>query len=184
MTVLLRPYVTADFEVLRNWFSDEASVVQWAGPDMRFPLDPVQFSKIQQETEGAAPGRWMLSGLVGETVAAHAQVALDWQHGVARLARVTVSPAFRGKRLAQPFLRQIVDRVFAQEVFVRLELNVYTSNTAAIATYSRLGFVEEGVRRSSVKVGAERWDTAILALLRDEYDVIRTSAAGDVAVPE
>ena len=35
-----------------------------------------------------------------------------------------------------------------------------------------------------VKVGAERWDTAILALLRDEHDVIRASAAADVTVPE
>ncbi|PTM94352.1 GNAT family N-acetyltransferase [Mycoplana dimorpha] len=183
MTVLLRPYVAADFAALRNWFPDEASVVQWAGPDMRFPLDPAQFSEMQQETEGAVPGRWMFSGLVGDTLAAHAQVALDWQHGVARLARVAVSPEFRGKRLAQPFLRQVVDRVFAQEAFVRLELNVYTFNAAAIATYMRLGFVEEGVRRSSVRVGAERWDTAILALLRQEYDVTRGSAADDAAVP-
>lgn len=183
MTVLLRPYLTSDFEALRNWFPDKASVVQWAGQDMRFPLDPAQFAQMQQETEGAAPGRWMCSGLVAGTVAAHAQVVLDWQHCVARLARVAVSPAYRGKRLAQPFLRQVIDRVFAQEAFVRLELNVYTFNTAAIATYRRLGFVEEGVRRSSVKVGEERWDTAILALLRDEYDVIRASAAGDVAVP-
>ncbi|MBD9373497.1 GNAT family N-acetyltransferase [Rhizobium sp. ARZ01] len=170
MTVLIRPYAPGDFDVICTWFPDEASAVQWGGPDVRYPLDPAQFAAMQQETEGDTPGRWMFTGVAGEAVAAHAQVVLDWRHGIGRLARVAVSPAFRGKGLALPFLRQVVGRVFEQAAMERLELYVYTFNAAAIATYRRLGFVEEGVRRSSVKVGAERWDTAIFALLREESD--------------
>jgi len=71
--------------------------------------------------------------------------------------------------LAVPFLSQIRDSVFGMAEFERLELNVYTFNQAAIRAYKRLGFVEEGCRRSSVRVGQARWDTAIYGLLRSEW---------------
>lgn len=167
--VSVRPYLAADFHAVRTWFPDPASAIQWAGPDIRIPLEMADFDRMLEETRGQAAARWMLTGVSHEDVSAHAQVVLDWKNGVARLARVAVNPAFRGKGLALPFLRQVVSRVFEPAAFERLELNVYTFNVAAIATYRRLGFVEEGVRRSSVKVGEERWDTAIYGMLREEY---------------
>ncbi|MCY1227783.1 Acetyltransferase [compost metagenome] len=76
----------------------------------------------------------------------------------------------RGRGLARPFLREVTERFFADPAFERLELNVYTFNEAAIRTYRSLGFREEGVRRSSAKVGDVRWDTAIYGLLRNEWN--------------
>ncbi|MDK1374302.1 MULTISPECIES: GNAT family protein [unclassified Sinorhizobium] len=153
---------------LPAWFPTLQSLIQWGGPDVRFPLDKGQIEGMVAETSGFEAKRWIFSGLVRGVVAGHAQVALDWQNGVARLSRVAVNPLFRGQGLARPFLRLVVQRVFAAPVFERLELNVYTFNGAAIRTYLGLGFIEEGVRRSSVKVGDERWDTAIYGLLRSE----------------
>jgi RimJ/RimL family protein N-acetyltransferase len=106
---------------------------------------------------------------VGEldgVVAAHAQAALDWRYGVARLARICISPSLRGRGFAVPFLQQIIRAIFADPTFERIELNVYTFSQAAIETYRKLGFVEEGIRRSAVKVGNARWDSAILGPLR------------------
>jgi RimJ/RimL family protein N-acetyltransferase len=82
---------------------------------------------------------------------------------------VGVAPAARGRGLAVPMLRLVLERAFAWPEIERVELNVYTWNTPAIRAYARLGFVHEGVRRSSVKVGPERWDTAIMGLLRAEW---------------
>nr|WP_313618177.1 GNAT family protein [Agrobacterium sp.] len=53
-----------------------------------------------------------------------------------------------------------------------MELNVYTWNAPAIRTYAKVGFVPEGVRRSSVQVGDERWDTAIMGMLRAEWGAL------------
>jgi len=103
-------------------------------------------------------------GLVG-----HAQLGLNWRHGLAALSRVGLAPAARGRGLAVPMLRLVVERAFAWPEIERVELNVYTWNMPAIRAYARLGFVHEGVRRSSVKVGPERWDTAIMGLLRAEW---------------
>lgn len=81
-----------------------------------------------------------------------------------------MSPAMRGRRLSIPMLRLVLAEAFADAAIERLELNVYSWNVAAIRTYSKLGFVPEGVRRSSVKVDDERWDTAIMGMLRREWD--------------
>ena len=152
---------------LPSWFSTPEALAQWGGSGLSFPLDTDQIEAMLIETRTAPPLRLAFVGLIeGETVA-HAQVALDWTDGVARLARFVVAPAYRGQGLARPFLSDVFARLDAVGVFPRLELNVYTFNTSAIALYESLGFVREGVRRSSVKVGNARWDTAIYAIVRE-----------------
>ena len=164
----LQTFSSNGIDELRNWFADEASLIQWGGPEVRFPLDREQLQAMLDEGEGARPKRWLFNGVRDGAVFAHTQAALDWRHGVARLGRVAVKPAFRGQGLAAPFLQLIIDRLFQQPEFERVELHVYTFNTVAIRTYEALGFRQDGVRRSSVRVGAERWDTAIFGLLRGE----------------
>ena len=132
-------------------------------------MDAAQLEQSLEESTRRPPARLIWAGELETSVIAHASVALDWRHGVARLGRVCIAPAYRGRGLAVPFLSQIRDSVFGIVDFERLELNVYTFNDAAIRTYRRLGFIEEGVRRSSVRVGQARWDTAIYGLLRSEW---------------
>jgi RimJ/RimL family protein N-acetyltransferase len=162
----IRPFTESDFGVVRAWFPTEPALIQWGGPDIRFPLTDLQLAEMHREGDGQRPNRWLLSGVMGASIVAHSQVALDWRHGVARLSRVAINPDFRGRGLAILFLEKIIALIFDRSEFVRIELNVYTFNTAAIKTYRKLGFAEEGVRRSAVKVGMERRDTAMFGLLR------------------
>ncbi len=78
-------------------------------------------------------------------------------------------PEARGLGLAAPFLTEVIATVFGGTVFERLELNVYTFNTAAIRTYKKLGFVCEGVWRSLAKMEGERWDAAHYSMIRSGY---------------
>ena len=158
-----------DFATIIGWFADEAALVQWGGPEVRFPLDERQLQRMLDDGRGQPPRRLLWVGAIDGSVVAHAQVACDWRHGVARLARVCVDPASRGRKIGRRFLGSIVDTIFRDPAFERIELNVYTFNHAAIAVYRSLGFVQEGNRRSAVRVGAERWDSAIFGLLRTEY---------------
>ena len=161
-------FTATEFSELASWFTSEKDVVQWGGPELTFPLDEKQMAAMLAEGNGTSPDRWLFSGVQQGNIVSHAQVALDWRHGVARLGRVAVNPQWRGKRIAAVFLRNIIKKVFAEPEFIRLELSVYTFNQGAINIYRKLGFREEGVRRSSVRVGNERWDTAIYAILRSE----------------
>lgn len=164
----LRPFGTADFDPLSKWFADERSLVQWGGPEVRHPLDHMQLEMMLREAVGSNPRRWLFSGEVGGILMGHTQVALDWHQGLARLSRIAVAPSFRGLGLARPFLQAVLDDILAIPGFERIELNVFTFNEPAMRLYRSLGFVEEGVRRRAVKVGSDRWDTAIYGLLRDD----------------
>jgi RimJ/RimL family protein N-acetyltransferase len=166
--VLIRPLERSDFQTIISWFSSEAALVQWGGPDVRFPLDELQLAEMAEQAQQTPPLRRLWVAELDGVVAAHAQAALDWRHGVARLARFCIRSSLRGRGLAVPFLQQIIRTIFADPTFERIELNVYTFNEAAIKTYRKLGFVEEGIRRSAVKVGKARWDSAIFGVLRAE----------------
>lgn len=100
----------------------------------------------------------------------HVQIAFDWRNGNVNIGRVAVAPQWRGQGLARPMMQLVLSEAFAIEEIERVELNVYTWNAAAIATYKRLGFRAEGVRRSSTRVGAQRWDSMMMSLLRPEAD--------------
>ena len=152
---------------LPTWFSTPEALAQWGGSTLRFPLDAVQIDAMLAETQTEPPLRLAFAGIVEHDTAAHAQLVLDWTDGIARLARFAIAPRYRGQGLARPFLTEIFDRLDDIGAFPRLELNVYTFNTPAIALYESLGFEREGVRRSSVRVGDARWDTAIYAIIRE-----------------
>lgn len=165
----LVPFQADHFSTLAGWFSSEADVVQWGGPLMRYPLDVPQMQALLDECRTEPPHRyaWM-AGDSGQLVG-HIELGLDWRNGNAILQRVIIGPPFRGRGLAEPMVRQVMKQAFSIPQIARLELNVYTFNTPAIKAYKRLGFVHEGTRRASTLVGEERWDTAVMAILREEY---------------
>jgi RimJ/RimL family protein N-acetyltransferase len=172
--MLIRPLARSDFAAILAWFPTEAALIQWGGPAVVFPLDEAQLDRMLDDGRKTPPLCQLWVGERDGVVVAHAQVALDWRHGVARLQRVGVDPHLRGQGLSVPFLRRVIDLTFAEPSFERLELNVYSFNAPAIKAYRALGFVEEGTRRSSVRVGSERWDTVIFGLLR--ADLAKTGA--------
>lgn len=166
---MLIPFTSAHFATVMGWFTSERELVQWGGPALTHPLTASQLQAMLDERSNGLPARlcWMAEregSLVG-----HAQLALDRRNGNMLLARVGVAPEARGRGLAIPMLRAVLAEGFAIAEMERAELNVYTWNTAAIRTYEKLGFVAEGVRRSAARVGAERWDTAMMGLLRKEW---------------
>jgi RimJ/RimL family protein N-acetyltransferase len=156
-----------DVATLCGWFDSEEALVLWGGQDLRFPLTPAAVEAMRAEGRGEPPGRLVLAGRDDGALVAHGQIVLDHRHGVARLARLAIAPERRGAGLGRVFVGGLVERAFAVPGIVRLELNVFTQNDAAVRLYERLGFVREGVRRSSVRVGDARWNTAIYAIVRD-----------------
>lgn len=164
----IRPFHQDDAAHLCSWFASEAELIQWGAPFLKYPLTEWQIQQMQSETRGSKPQRQMFSADHNQELVAHAQVVFDWQHGVASLGRVVINPNYRGQHLTQPFLQQIIDHLFDQQEFSRLEMNVFIFNHTAIQICRKLGFQLEGIRRSCLQVGNERWDTAIFGMLRSD----------------
>ncbi|MBO1361285.1 GNAT family N-acetyltransferase [Acetobacter sacchari] len=155
------------FATLSSWFQSQKDVVQWGGPGLLYPLDSTQMAPMA--IENAKASCWMVEDESGKMIG-HVQLAFDWPNGVAKLCRVAMAPSERGKGLARHMVREAVARAFSHPQIERVELNVYSWNVAAIRAYVRQNFVKEGVRRSSVLIDGERWDTVMMAMLRQEWD--------------
>lgn len=167
----LRPFTPAHFPILISWFPTEADLIQWGGSQLRFPLDEAQLRAMLESETGELPDHRSWMAFHRDSIAGHAQLRFDWKNGNATLARVAIAPALRGQKLALPMLELVLAEAFSYPPLMRLELNVYSFNQAAIQVYKRLGFMLEGTRRSSAAVGGERWDTIMMAMLRWEYEL-------------
>jgi RimJ/RimL family protein N-acetyltransferase len=165
----LKPFTQEHFSELASWFPTEAALIQWGGPKLTYPLDDAQMNAMLDETRSNPPIKQCWMALFKNSLMGHAQLAFDWKNGNATLGRVAIAPAFHGQKLAAPMLNLVMAEAFRYPQLMRLELNVYSFNHAAIHTYIRLGFLVEGTRKSSVAVGNERWDTIMMAILRSEY---------------
>ena len=164
--VKLESFAPRHYATLSSWFDSERDVVQWGGPALRHPLDDEQLQTMLPD-EATPPARLSWMALRDGECVGHAQVmSVDPSGGAARLGRIVIAPAHRGRRLAVSMLRPVIAEVFTIRGIDRVELGVYTWNAGAIRTYTRLGFTPGAIKRASVRVGDEHWDSQEMSLSR------------------
>lgn len=78
-----------------------------------------------------------------------------------------VIASHRGRGIGTRLLAATLERASALGL-VRIELEVYAANRAALALYRRFGFVREGVRRRARYLDGVWDDIVLMALLTDE----------------
>lgn len=76
-------------------------------------------------------------------------------------------PEARGSGLGRRLMQAAIEAARRQGM-ERIELEVFASNTRAIALYERLGFVREGVKRRVRRIDGRYEDDVMMALLLDE----------------
>ena len=89
---------------------------------------------------------------------------------IARLERLAVHPAFRGRRLADEAARLFQRHLLEELGFHRLELEIYAFNERACAHAERVGFVREGRKRKAYLKDGEWVDTVLFALIPEDLD--------------
>jgi len=170
----LRPFKTSDIKPLFEWFPDEESVLQWAGANMRWPLERKQMKQLikQHRSQPTTREAWAVLGDGGEMIG-HAQIALQYRLKTAHLGRIALAPNQRGTGRAQDMVRLIIEQAFSHSWVHRSDLMVYSHNHVAIAAYQRAGFVTEGRKRETTPIGGLVWDTLVMSMLRPEYEHIK-----------
>ncbi len=157
------------FPLLAGWFASERDVVQWGGAQASYPLDDGQMEAMLRLGEVTPPARLCWMAAAGGELVGHVQLALDWRNGNARIGRVAIAPAHRGRGLAKPMLRLAMAEAFADPSFDRLELHAIAYNHRAIRLYEALGFRHEGEARQAIRIGKERFGNLTMSILRSEY---------------
>jgi ribosomal protein S18 acetylase RimI-like enzyme len=141
MKFLLRPHTTADLDAVASWITDSDGCRLWAGRLVPFPFEPHDLPSLLSIGEGRT---FALSTAQSDELLGFGQW-FDKGGGLVRLARIIVSPSFRGRGLARVLCPLIMQNAVESMPVETFALGVYRSNPAAIATYTSLGFsvVEE-----------------------------------------
>ena len=131
----LRPFSADDDESLIGWFDDPDALRRFGGPNLRWPLDRAQLEAIRADPELHAFTLWADAARVG-----HIELR-RLAPGHARLARVGIDPAHRGRGLGRVLLARALQNARRAGI-ESFELGVYPDNAVARRLYASFGFVE------------------------------------------
>jgi RimJ/RimL family protein N-acetyltransferase len=127
-------------------------------------------SEIERsEAEPEAFGRFVIEA-DGERTGVMGFEVANKRSQIARLERLAVHPAFRGRRIADEAARLFQRHLLVELGYHRLELEIYGFNERAIAHAERVGFVREGVKRQAYLRHGKWVDGVIYALLREDLE--------------
>jgi RimJ/RimL family protein N-acetyltransferase len=165
----LRPLQAADCERLLSWIDSEDALYQWSGTQsFTWPLDHGQLLRDLEVHAGST--RQLLAAVDdGGEMTGHVSVDVNRHHRFANIGRVAIAPDRRGGGLGSALMRATVQHGFDALGLHRLQLTVYTFNTAAIACYRGVGFVVEGLARDSTRGSTGYWDGLTMSLLEPDY---------------
>jgi len=119
---------------LSTWLTDEAQLIEWAGPNMRYPSDPEILAEDLYST-----------GWPGYSLISSDQQLLGFGQYYERLerchlCRLIVSPQHRGKRIVHSLIQLIAAKGMQQLDVKSCSLFVYHDNVSAIKAYQKVGF--------------------------------------------
>ncbi|PYI69347.1 GNAT family N-acetyltransferase [Arthrobacter livingstonensis] len=86
--------------------------------------------------------------------------------------RILVGPRGRGRGIGSEATRMMLDYAFSATTLNRIELEVFGFNPRARHVYGKAGFVLEGWKRAALKFDGRYVDSAMMAVLRGDWDAI------------
>ncbi len=130
---MLRAATLSDLTEVASWIATARDCELWAGWRVSFPIDT---ASLPEAIGFAATNAFALTD-GGRLVAFGQLVRKDAGRG--HLARLIVSPLFRGKGHGEALVRALVEKA-RDESFERVSLNVDRANLPAVSLYLKLGF--------------------------------------------
>lgn len=135
----LRAFAPADADALISWFPTEASLQEFAGPGIRWPLDRAQ---LDDRLQMAGLQAWTAFRPLSGDPIGHIEL-LHTGPLQARIDRVVLGPEHRGQGLAAELVRLAL--AHARELNAhQVDLLVFAGNAPAVHTYLSVGFADVG----------------------------------------
>ena len=137
----------ADIETIIAWIPDAQSCLVWAGPRVRFPLEPEQ---LLQDLEFDRTRCYVLTG--DDRVLAFGQVRMFDEGNRGHLSRIVVNPRSRGKGVGRSFVMELIKEAYRLHCRT-ISLHVVKENAIAIGLYHKLGFIIPDKQPDNLRAG-------------------------------
>jgi RimJ/RimL family protein N-acetyltransferase len=167
----LLPFTEEDIDRVIGWILSEDALMRWTASSFAFPLTREPLRRHLRESNERGD-RLIFKAVDKESgaVCGHIELgAIDQRNRSARIGRVLLDPAVRGRGLGVEMMRRAVAIAVDQLGMHRVELGVFDINPRAVACYERAGFRKDGVKRDSfLGTGGEYWSEIIMSVLSSE----------------
>lgn len=171
--VVLRPLAERDVGAYARWFSDDPQLGIQLGLD-HDPDEAAVRALISGSAAREASGEGLtraIADLDGDDLLGALMVhSVSWENARCEVGFV-VAPHARGRGIAGEGVALVLDWVFSELRFARVELTTTPDNEAARRLALRLGFTLEGTLRSRDVERGRRVDIVWFGLLRDDWTV-------------
>ncbi|MEW6359869.1 MAG: GNAT family protein [Planctomycetota bacterium] len=172
-TIDIRPFEATDIPRLISWIPDVRFLLQWAGPQYKFPLDNAQLLATLEKTKGERPSHFMFKALrqIGGEIIGHVELmGVDYEKRSAVLGRVLIGkPEWRGQGYGKSMVEMAIRYAFNEIGLHTIALSVFDFNTPAIACYTALGFAEYERKPNARRFGEEYWNLIMMRMDRDTW---------------
>lgn len=170
--IRLEHFTQHDFADLKEWVDSRRLMHEWSGSLFSYPLTDDALAWYIEDANEPRSDVHIYKAIDGKTGEALGHISLGSISGrdrSARLTRVLVGDAARGRGVCTQMIRAALQIGFEELKLHRISLGVYTFNHAAIRCYLRCGFHKEGVLRDVVRHGDEYWSLVEMSILEDEW---------------
>ena len=169
--VCLRPLREDDVEPYAAAYAEDRELGRWLGVE-HDPTPSDVRERMRSAVQGAAESRWLelaIATVPGDGFAGTALV-----HSIALVHRrceigFWIVGARRRQGLAAAAVARLLNWLFDERGFERVEMTTTPDNARLRALARRLGFVEEGVLRARNFERGRRVDLIAFGLLREEW---------------
>ncbi len=174
--VILRRHVPANLAAFRRWYADP-EIARLA----RYQDSPMRPEEIERFFTARVVGPESLAMAVheastGRLIGTCAFSQLDGDNGSA-LFHITIGEADTwGQGYGTEATRLMMDHAFGTLGLHRIGLFVFEFNERAIRAYERVGFVQEGRARQSIRRDGRWWDELAMSMLDTDWRRIRAEA--------
>jgi RimJ/RimL family protein N-acetyltransferase len=179
--VVLRSYDKKDLEKAHAFFNDYR-LTYYLAPGLALPL-----SVKEEETfiENVSSGKdkeraytFAIDTLEGEYIGGCGYFNLSRKNGTVFIGIAIGNPVYWGKGYGTDAMRVLLRFLFDEFNIRKVLLNVFAFNERAIASYKKLGFVEEGRLREQMYREGTYHDEVVMGLFRSEFRRVTETKAG------
>jgi len=158
-------FAASDFEIFKSWINNEEELFQFAGPIFSFPLTDDQLVKYLNLTD-IRP----LKVVLQESKETIGHCEFNFENNIPRLSRILVgNKELRGRGIGQNIVKKMVEELFRDEAITKVDLNVFSWNTAAIKCYEKIGFRINHEITDEFQVNGLNWTRLNMELDRDDF---------------
>ena len=165
--VRLRAFERHDVDA-NHAFVNDLETMQHMVSGIPFPASMEdEYRWLEQQTSySRGEYQFAVEDFEGSLVGRCGVIRLDWKNRVAELA-IMIGTPYRGRGYGKEAMGLLCDFCFKEMNLHKLKVSVFAFNKAAIRTYEKNGFVQEGTLRQEIFRNGQYQDVVILSRLAE-----------------